>query len=179
MRLKDVCDSMRLEAPQKRHPSVKVRDATAADLPHIVEIERLGFAQPWSLDSFRRELILPFSRILVATPQTSDGRHPGSLALPAGFLCRWLIADECHVLNVAVHPRARRQGVAMALLAEAIDEAKAKNARFVTLEVRRSNVAARSLYRKLRFEEQRLRTNYYGPGEDAIVMELPIVDLPG
>jgi len=44
----------------------------------------------------------------------------------------------------------------------------------VTLEVRRSNVAARSLYRKLSFEERRLRSNYYGPGEDAIVMELPL-----
>jgi ribosomal-protein-alanine N-acetyltransferase len=172
---------MRLEAPQKRHPSVNVRDATAADLPHIMEIERLGFAQPWSLDSFRRELILPFSRIFVATPQIpdADSRHQRSPGLPAGFLCRWLIADECHVLNVAVHPRARREGVAMTLLGEAIDEAKAKKARFVTLEVRRSNVAARSLYRKLQFEEQRLRMNYYGPGEDAIVMELPIGDRPG
>jgi ribosomal-protein-alanine N-acetyltransferase len=64
----------------------------------------------------------------------------------------------------------------MALMVEALDEAKAKNARFVTLEVRRSNVAARSLYRKLRFQEQRLRMNYYGPGEDAIVMELSIGD---
>jgi ribosomal-protein-alanine N-acetyltransferase len=90
----------------------------------------------------------------------------------AGFLCRWLVADECHILNVAVHPELRRGGIAMALMAEAIDEAKAKNIRLVTLEVRRSNVAARSLYRKLNFEERRLRTNYYGPGEDAIVMEL-------
>ncbi len=155
---------------------MKVRDATVADLPHILEIERLGFAQPCSLDSFRRELMLPFSRILVAIPRApdTDTRHPSSLDLPAGFLCRWLIADECHVLNVAVHPAARREGVATALMGETIDEAKAKKARFVTLEVRRSNVAARSLYRKLRFEEQRLRMNYYGPGEDAIVMELPI-----
>ncbi len=160
---------------------MRVRDATVADLPHILEIERLGFAQPWSLDSFKRELMLPFSRILVATPQAPDmdPRHSRSLELPAGFLCRWLIADECHVLNVAVHPTARREGVATALIGKAIDEARAKKARFVTLEVRRSNVAARSLYRKLRFEEQRLRMNYYGPGEDAIVMELPIDALPG
>lgn len=169
---------MRLEAPQSRHPTLQVRDATVADLTHILEIERLGFAQPWSLDSFKRELMLPFSRILIATPHPPDlgTSQPRSLVSPAGFLCRWLIADECHVLNVAVHPRARREGVAMALMVEALDEAKAKNARFVTLEVRRSNVAARSLYRKLRFQEQRLRMNYYGPGEDAIVMELSIGD---
>ena len=56
----------------------------------------------------------------------------------------------------------------------AIGEAKRENARFVTLEVRRSNVAARSLYRKLNFEERRLRKNYYGLGDDAIVMELQL-----
>ncbi len=86
--------------------------------------------------------------------------------------CRWLVADECHILNVAVHPRMRRLGVGAQLIGDAISEAKVKNAQLVTLEVRRSNLPARSLYRKFTFEERRLRHNYYGPGEDAIVMEL-------
>lgn len=145
----------------------RIRDANFQDLPRIMEIEQLAFSTPWSADSFKRELILPFSRILVATNGTPD-------SAPIGFLCRWLIADECHVLNVAVHPRERRHGVGEMLMCEAIGEAKAKRIRFVTLEVRRSNVAARSLYRKLSFSEQRLRGNYYGPGEDAIVMELDL-----
>jgi ribosomal-protein-alanine N-acetyltransferase len=147
--------------------TMNVREATSRDLPRILEIERLAFPQPWSLDSFKRELMLPFSRIVVA----AEGQ-PETRSLPGGFLCRWLVADECHILNVAVHPDLRRGGIGMALMAAAIDEAKAKNIRLVTLEVRRSNLAARSLYRKLNFEERRLRTNYYGPGEDAIVMEL-------
>jgi ribosomal-protein-alanine N-acetyltransferase len=146
---------------------MNVREATSRDLPRILEIERLAFAQPWSLDSFKRELMLPFSRVVIAAEGQAETR-----ALPGGFLCRWLVADECHILNVAVHPNLRRSGIAMALMAAVIDEAKAKNIRLVTLEVRRSNLAARSLYRKLNFEERRLRTNYYGPGEDAIVMEL-------
>jgi [ribosomal protein S18]-alanine N-acetyltransferase len=149
--------------------TASVREATVRDLPRILEIERLAFAQPWSLDSFRRELMLPFSRIMVAAPAQVEA--DGQLA---GFLCRWLVADECHILNVAVHPELRREGIGMALMAEAIHEAKAKRIRLVTLEVRRSNVAARSLYRKLNFEERRLRSNYYGPGEDAIVMELSL-----
>jgi [ribosomal protein S18]-alanine N-acetyltransferase len=150
--------------------TMNVREATVRDLPRILEIERLAFAQPWSLDSFKRELMLPFSRIVVAT-QTHTTRAE-TQGLLAGFLCRWLVADECHILNVAVHPELRRGGIAMALMAEVISEAKTKNIRLVTLEVRRSNVAARSLYRRLNFEERRLRSNYYGPGEDAIVMEL-------
>jgi len=153
--------------------TTNVREATVRDLSRILEIERLAFPQPWSLDSFKRELMLPFSRIVVATEaETAQTSRAGTHGQPAGFLCRWLVADECHILNVAVHPELRRGGIAMALMGEAISEAKTKNIRLVTLEVRRSNVAARSLYRKLHFEERRLRTNYYGPGEDAIVMEL-------
>jgi len=154
--------------------TTNVREATVRDLPRILEIERLAFAQPWSLDSFKRELMLPCSRIVVAAAgaETFETSEAGNRSQLAGFLCRWLVADECHILNVAVHPELRRGGIAMALMAEAIGEAKTKNIRLVTLEVRRSNVAARSLYRKLNFGERRLRTNYYGPGEDAIVMEL-------
>jgi len=145
---------------------LNIRDATRRDLPQILTIERLGFAHPWSLESFVRELSLPFSRTIVASLKTGGGD-----AL-AGYLCRWLVADECHVLNVAVHPELRRMGVGERLMSDAITEAKAKDAHLVTLEVRRSNLPARGLYRKLNFEERRLRHNYYGPGEDAIVMEL-------
>ena len=162
---------MRADALKRRPMTTNVREATVRDLPRILEIERLAFPQPWSLDSFKRELILPFSRIVVVDQVPARLCRP-TRGQPAGFLCRWLVADECHILNVAVHPELRRGGIGMALMAEAINEAKAKNIRLVTLEVRRSNVAARSLYRKLNFEERRLRTNYYGPGEDAIVMEL-------
>ena len=146
-----------------------LRDANARDLPRIIEIERLAFSQPWSLDSFRRELMLPFSRIVVAC---DAGRGGGRVA---GFLCRWLVADECHILNVAVHPERRKAGVGMLLMTDAIRESKAKQIQVVTLEVRRSNLQARSLYRKLEFEERRLRHNYYGPREDAIVMELQLM----
>ena len=145
---------------------IKIRDASSRDLPQIIEIERLAFDHPWSRDSFLRELSLPFSRTVVAITIN------GTTEAITGYLCRWLVADECHILNVAVHPAARRAGIAARLMDDAIAEAKQEKARFVTLEVRRSNVAARSLYRKLTFEERRLRKNYYGSGEDAIVMEL-------
>jgi [ribosomal protein S18]-alanine N-acetyltransferase len=144
--------------------AIHIRDATARDLPRIIEIERLAFASPWTLASFQRELTLPFSRIMLALPEPGDEI--------AGFLCRWLIADECHVLNIAVHPDSRRLGIGAVLMSEAINEAKSAGANVVTLEVRRSNLPARQLYRKFEFEERRLRRHYYGPGEDAIIMEL-------
>jgi [ribosomal protein S18]-alanine N-acetyltransferase len=144
--------------------AIHIRDATAHDLPRIIEIERLAFPSPWTLASFQRELTLPFSRIMLALPDPRDQI--------AGFLCRWLIADECHVLNIAVHPDSRRLGIGAVLIGEAINEAKSAGANVVTLEVRRSNLPARQLYRKFEFEERRLRRHYYGPGEDAIIMEL-------
>jgi ribosomal-protein-alanine N-acetyltransferase len=150
---------------------VELRDASARDLPRIVEIERIAYTTPWSLKSFERELTLPFSRTFVARVKMGQEHSSASDAL-AGFLCRWLVADECHILNIAVDPAYRRRGVGFQMLSSAIAEAVSKQAICVTLEVRRANFAARQLYRKLKFEERRLRKHYYGPGEDAIVMEL-------
>jgi len=155
---------------------VEIRDAIARDLTRIAEIERMAYSMPWSLRSFERELTLPFSKILVANLRAAN---PDPEDIPSadglvGFLCRWLVADECHILNVAVHPEYRRRGVGFVLLNSTIAEAVSKQASCVTLEVRRANFAARQLYRKLKFEERRLRRHYYGPGEDAIVMELQL-----
>ena len=155
---------------------VEIRDAAAGDLPRITEIERLSYTTPWSLKSFERELTLPFSRIVAA--RLTDTTSPVSNDGLVGFLCRWLVADECHILNIAVHPEYRRLGVGYFLLSSTIKEAAAKQAACVTLEVRRANLAARQLYRKLEFEERRLRRHYYGPGEDAIVMELQLPTAP-
>jgi ribosomal-protein-alanine N-acetyltransferase len=148
--------------------AIQIRDANRSDLPRILEIERLAFPTPWTLESFERELTLPFSRMMVALADDQDSADGKIL----GFLCRWMVADECHVLNVAVHPDSRRRGSGGVLMGEAIVEARNRGADVVTLEVRRSNLAARQLYRKFEFEERRLRRHYYGPGEDAIIMEL-------
>ena len=158
--------------------AIQIRDASRSDLPRILEIERLAFPSPWTLASFERELTLPFSRVMVAIPdddQAPSDRHSRERPQEhriVGFLCRWLIADECHVLNIAVHPDSRRLGIGGVLITEAISEARTNGAGVVTLEVRRTNLPARQLYRKFDFEERRLRRHYYGPGEDAIIMEL-------
>jgi len=140
-----------------------IREAAISDLPQIMAIEEAAFESPWSRESFVREFALPFSRTWVAVQKSTSSI--------VGYLCRWLVADECHILNIAVDPGFRCAGIGTILMGEAITEASTKKAAIITLEVRRSNLAARSLYRKLRFEERRLRKNYYGVGEDAIIME--------
>ena len=139
----------------------------AADLPEILEIERASFSNPWSGALFLQELDVPFSRILVARP-AGEG-HP-----IVGYACRWYVADEVHVLNVAVHPEHRQQGVAGMLMRAVLREAREGEAIGVTLEVRRSNRAARVLYDGLGFEEVGVRRDYYGRGEDALIMRLDV-----
>ncbi len=143
------------------------RDMVVADLADVVAIERASFANPWTGPLFLQELQVRFSRILLAC------RADGAVA---GYVCRWIVADEVHVLNVAVHPKWRGRGLGSALMHEVLDEAHRRDAEAVTLEVRRSNDAGRRLYESLGFEEVGQRPNYYGRGEDALILRLALRD---
>jgi ribosomal-protein-alanine N-acetyltransferase len=136
------------------------------DLPAVLAIERRAFSQPWSRAFFEKELATPFARLTVAMEQAP----PRSQLV--GYACRWRVTDEVHLLNVAVHPARRGGGIGRMLVEEVIGEARSTRARTMFLEVRAGNVAARRLYRRLGFRDLGVRRGYYGPGQDAIVMEL-------
>ena len=138
----------------------------ASDLPAVLEIERRSFAQPWSRGFFEKELTTAFARLVVAVDEV--GPRPAIV----GYTCRWRVTDEVHVLNVAVHPEHRGRGLGRTLLEAILAESRAAGSRAVFLEVRAGNVVARRLYRHLGFRELGVRRGYYGPGQDAIVMEL-------
>jgi len=136
---------------------------TVEDLDEVLDIERASFHTPWSRGAFRYEL----TQNRVARSIVS--RLGGELA---GYLCLWEIGHEIHVTNLAVHPRFRRRGVARALLAAMLEEARHKLAELVFLEVRPSNVEAFTLYESLGFRVIGRRKGYYfDTGEDALVME--------
>jgi len=137
------------------------------DLPEVLEIERRSFPQPWTPGLFLHELKVPFSRTTLI--RASNGTRT-TLA----YVCRWLVGDEAHILNLAVHPDHRGRGLGRRLVELVVQEAQAAGARLVTLEVRRENAPARSLYRKLGFVDTGQRRNYYGRGEDAIIMSLAL-----
>jgi [ribosomal protein S18]-alanine N-acetyltransferase len=83
----------------------------------------------------------------------------------------WLVHDEVHVLNIATALEARRRGIGRALMEAAAAAGRARGATLATLEVRRSNTAAITLYRALGYRQVGIRPNYYtDEGEDAIVM---------
>lgn len=88
-----------------------------------------------------------------------------------GFAGFWLIIDEAHLVDIAVQPAYCRMGIGESLLISVINLAVRANARIVTLEVRASNQAAQSLYRKYDFATVGKRPGYYLDSiEDALIM---------
>lgn len=153
---------------------VAFRRMRPEDLARVAEIERSGFAHPWTEDLLRRELDHAWSMTLLAVEAVADRPAPAAARareVILGFIVFWLVHDEVHVLNVAVDPQARRRGVGRALMLEAAAEGRRRGARLATLEVRRSNHPAIELYLALGYRQIGIRPNYYAEeGEDAIVM---------
>lgn len=152
----------------QRDGAFRFRPMRPADLDRVMAINTASFQHPWSADLIRRELFHEWSTILLAV---DDGAAGGVL----GFIVFWVVHDEVHVLNVAVAEEHRRRGVARALMGEAALRGRARGARLVTLEVRRSNAPALALYRALGYRDVAVRPRYYAEeDEDAIVMELAL-----
>jgi ribosomal-protein-alanine N-acetyltransferase len=142
------------------HPALEIRTLGYADLPAVAVIERRAFPTPWSIAMFVLELSKPTGLCLAAE---RDGRLVG-YTVCSRYDTVW------HVMNIAVDPDLRRQGIASALLAELYLRAGDPDAQF-TLEVRRSNRAAIELYERDGFRIAGLRRRYYQDnGEDALIM---------
>jgi len=175
-----------------------VERMTMADIPRVVEIERLAYPSTWPPSAYRKELQdNPLAHYIVVrdthvqtlpalVAPADSGKRPFPLSLlPArplpspnpqlasiiGFAGLWLMVDEAHVTTIATHPGYRGRGVGELLLSSLIDIAYRIGARNVTLEVRVSNDVAQSLYRKYGFAEAGVRRRYYSDNhEDAYIM---------
>ena len=141
-----------------------LRPMRREDVACVAAIEAESFATPWSEAAFVNELDLPFSRSLVAHRQ-------GDVAEVAGYVVWWRVADEIHLLDLAVASRFRRAGIGVDLARAVLADARQSAARLTTLEVAEDNLAARTLYEGLGFHVVLTRRDYYGPGRAAFVME--------
>jgi ribosomal-protein-alanine N-acetyltransferase len=157
-----------LEAAMRRLAAPLVLPLRHEDLDEVVALSAASFTEPWARAAFEEELARDWSVVRVA--------RAGPRAELAGFVACWLVRDELHVLSLAVAPALRRRGYGRALLEGAVSVARSRGARYATLEVRKSNVAARRLYAGLGFSVIGERPGYYvAPDEDALVLlrELP------
>jgi ribosomal-protein-alanine N-acetyltransferase len=138
---------------------ISIRPMEKEDFDEILRIEETCFHTPWSRKSFEIELKKDISISLVADWDR----------VVAGYTIGWHIVDEIHIANLAVHPDYRNRGIGEHLIRNLLTHAEELS--LAGLEVRRSNQAARMLYKKLGFEEIGIRANYYvKEREDAILM---------
>ncbi|MCX8052817.1 MAG: ribosomal protein S18-alanine N-acetyltransferase [Armatimonadetes bacterium] len=140
---------------------VELRRMRREDLPRVMEIERECFPKPWSESAYLTEISNRSAYYVVAVADYQI----------VGYAGMWIIMDEAHVTTLAVARTHRRLRIAEQLLVNLLDEAIRRGARRATLEVRQSNEAAQSLYRKFGFTPVALRKGYYTDNrENAIVM---------
>lgn len=127
----------------------------------VVALEKQCFSDPWSEKSIASELVNDLAFWLVAL----EGETV------AGYVGSQTVMGESDMMNIAVHPDFRRQGIAEALVETLITELREQGSRCLTLEVRSSNDPAKQLYQKLGFIQIGKRPNYYfNPREDALIL---------
>ena len=138
-----------------------ITEMNAAHVSQVAALEKICFADPWSEMSIASELQNLWAYWLVAV----NGDQV------AGYIGSQSSIDEADVMNVAVHPDYRRQGIAESLIEALVAELKNRSIHSLTLEVRASNAPAISLYEKQGFAQVGCRRNYYrNPKEDALIL---------
>ena len=137
------------------------------DVSEVLAIEVASFSLPWTEEMFAAELGPGTLAGMLVARVPAAGTPPPVV----GYICVWLVSDELHINNLAVHPRWRKRGIARALLQAALRHGREGGAHTAFLEVRVSNVAAQALYRQFDFEPVGVRPRYYThPLEDALIM---------
>lgn len=139
---------------------------TAPDIKCIVDIERACFPSPWRQNSFLSEIGNPYSLNIVIKEIVPLENHR-----IWAYSCNHVIGSELSILRMAVAVEKRRLGIGEHLMGIVLHQAAQQGASKAFLEVRPSNIKARSLYRKLGFRVIAARPNYYPEtGEHALVM---------
>jgi len=140
---------------------MQIRPMTKEDCEQVAAIEAASFSVPWSLKAFTETVEKENFRYFVAEEE-------GEILGYCGFL---FVLDEAEIPNVCVKSSARKRGVGRQMMSVLMDEAKKLGMAVLYLEVRESNMPARSLYLSLGFEENGIRKNFYEhPVEHAVLM---------
>lgn len=138
-----------------------IRPMRKEDVFQVSEIEKLSFPTPWSYSIFSSELdeenfafyyVMEYQDEIIA------------------YIGYWKLANEAHLVNLAVHPAFRRKGLGSKLLKYILEKAQNQGLDTISLEVRRFNLAAQKFYERFDFEKMAIRPGYYvETGEDALV----------
>ncbi len=143
-----------------------VRKMQPQDMAAVIDMEKVTFADPWSEQAIGDTANQSHAYILVALQDEEV----------VGYCIAYQILDEAEIARIAVKDTFRKQGVGRSLLDAVLAESRAKGGRRVLLDVRESNLTARTFYRNYGFCEDGIRKNYYEmPKEDAVLMSMEAV----
>lgn len=144
---------------------MQFRPMTQDDIGEVLEIENVSFAAPWTQGMFRQILASPITKSLVFSIRDKI----------VGYIVFYHAGPEIHIMNIAVDPSFRQQGIAYRMMSRILDLARDYSVEECFLEVRENNFSARSLYDRLGFKPVGRRKGYYSEtNEDAIVMMLAL-----
>ena len=147
---------------------MRIEKLRRRDLRKLMPIESAVFPEPWSPEVFNSELALRKGRLYRAV---WDGNEM------AGYIGFLIVDDEAHMTTIATAPAYQRNGVAIAMIVDALRTLRARGVRHISLEVAANNRPAQALYRRFGFAPVSVRKNYYPvTGQDALVMWVYDVD---
>ena len=139
----------------------KIYPMDISSIKSIMNINDLSFPISWSQESMESELDNKFAKYVVL--------KNGNFIVGYGGM--WVIIDEAHITNVAVHPDARGLGAGDLIVEAMFRICRKHKVTAITLEVRSSNFVAINLYEKHGFEKESIRPHYYEDNkEDAVIM---------
>jgi ribosomal-protein-alanine N-acetyltransferase len=145
---------------------IKLKQMNDSHIGQVLAIERAVFDSPWTSEMFRQEARGLFGSY--PTVAMIDGRV-------VGYQVAWLVEDEVHLVNIAVHKQYQERGIGALLLRHLIEDALSKRKAIITLEVRASNEVAQAFYHRFLFRTIGVRKGYYSDNrEDALLMALDL-----
>jgi len=144
--------------------SITILPMKEEDINQVLEIENLSFLDPWTRRMYLAEIRERNDSYFVVA------KYRERIIGYGGF---WLVVDEAHLVNLAVHPNFRRQGAGKQIMQYLLYLAKQLGAKRATLEVRESNLGAQEFYSNFGFISIASRKKYYpDTKEDAVIMWL-------
>lgn len=147
--------------------NVEIFIMTLSDLELIKNALVSDFDNFWNYNTFKNELLNPYSKYIVAKKNNEI----------VGFGGIWKSVDDVHITNIVTAKNFRKQNIGSILLLNLIEMAKSeKNITAITLEVNSKNIPAQKLYEKFGFKIVGLRKKYYNNTDDAIIMTKTLTD---
>jgi ribosomal-protein-alanine N-acetyltransferase len=156
---------------ERMQQTFKLRKFVPDDLQKVMQINRVCLPENYT-DFFFMDLHQRFPETFIVAEENEE--------IAGYIMCRIEVGlsnygfgglvRKGHVVSIAVMPQYRRKGVAQAVINKALEGMQYYKAKQCFLEVRVTNEAGISLYKKLGFEVTRTINGYYSDGEDAYVM---------